>query len=138
MAGQPTTREKIEEEGPESDSPDDEPRRRHKRALRHQWKVGFLRGSGFSIRRRHARRRSVQNDECFAQFLANLEVIFDTYPLDRIVNADETTREFINNRIVIVAEYGVKGITCEFEGDVKASTPVIATIMRRDSKESSG
>jgi hypothetical protein len=131
-------RDQIEQEEAASDSSDDEslrPRpKRRKGVFAHTWRERFLYENGFSIRRPHTRRRSVPNDECFAQFLANLEAIFDTYPPDRILNADETSWKLINNRMVTVAECGAEGVTCEFDGDVKACMTVIAAIDAAGSK----
>jgi DNA-binding transcriptional MerR regulator len=131
-----SARDQIEQEEPESESCDDKslPPKRRPKAFTHKWRERFLREAGLSIRRPHTRRRSVPNDECFAQFLANLELIFDTYPLDRIVNADETSWKLINNGKVTVAECGAEGVTCEFDGDVKACMSVIAAIDAAGSK----
>jgi hypothetical protein len=73
-----------------------------------------------------------------AQFLANIEVILDTYPLDRIPNADETSWKLMNNRMMTVAECGAKGVTCEFEGEVKACMTAIAAIDAAGSNLPSG
>jgi hypothetical protein len=63
-----------------------------------------------------------------------MELIFEQYPLDRIINADETSWRLINNRMVTVADCGAEGVACEFEGDVKACMTVLASIDAGGSK----
>jgi hypothetical protein len=69
-----------------------------------------------------------------AKFLANVEIAFEQYPGDRILNAEEASWKMINNRMVTVADCGSEAVACEFDGNVKGCVTVIASIDTRGSK----
>jgi hypothetical protein len=57
-----------------------------------------------------------------------MDIVFDQYPGDRILNADETSWKIINNRMVTVADYGAEAVPCKFDGEAKGCTTALATI----------
>jgi hypothetical protein len=88
--------------------PSDEgvPLRRGPYQFTDRWGERFMPRSGFSLRCPHVRRRPKRNDEMFAKFLADVDIAFEQYPRDRILNADKTNWKLINNRMVTVADCG--------------------------------
>jgi hypothetical protein len=69
-----------------------------------------------------------------AKFLADVEIAFEQYPRDRILNTDETNWKIINNHLVVVADCGSEAVACEFDGNVKGCVTVIASIDTTGSK----
>jgi hypothetical protein len=78
--------------------------------------------------------RPKRNDEYLAQFRVEMEMIFTEYPLDRIINSDETRWKIIIHRMVTVVSCGAQAIACEFEGNLKADIRVLTSIHARGSK----
>jgi transposase-like protein len=136
LASQIRARRDAEEEDHPEESPDEDdatPKRRHKQ-FTHTWRDRFLREAGFSLRRPHLKRRPKPDDEYLARFLTEMEMIFTEYPINRIINADETSWKIINNRMVTLANRGAEAVTCQFEGDLRACMTVIASIDAGGSK----
>jgi hypothetical protein len=94
-------------------SDEDVPLRRRPHQFAHKWRERFMRRSGFSLRAPHVRRRPKPGDEMLATFLADVEIAFEQYPRDRILNADETSWKIMNNRMVTVANCGSDAVACE-------------------------
>jgi hypothetical protein len=115
-------------------SDEDIPLRRRPHQLTHKWRERFMRRSGFSLRHPQVRRRPKPNDEMLAKFLEDVEIAFQHYPRDRILNADETSWKIINNHMVTVADCGSEAVACEFDGNVKGPVTVIASIDAAESK----
>jgi hypothetical protein len=69
-----------------------------------------------------------------AKFLADMEIAFEQYPRDRILNADETSWKIINNRMVTVTHCGSEAAAGKFDGNVKGCVTVIASIDATGSK----
>jgi hypothetical protein len=69
-----------------------------------------------------------------AKFLSDVEIAFEQYPRDRILNADETSWKIINNCMVTVADCGSEAVACEFDGNVKGCVTMIASIDATGSK----
>jgi hypothetical protein len=69
-----------------------------------------------------------------AEILADVEIAFEQYPRDRILNADETSWKIINNCNVTIADCGSEAVACEFDGNVKGCVTVIAATDATGSK----
>jgi hypothetical protein len=61
-------------------------------------------------------------------------MVLQRYPLERILNTDETSWKLINNRMVTVGDRSAERVACEFDGNVKACWTVMASIDAAGSK----
>jgi hypothetical protein len=106
MHGQRSSDESVDSSDSFESEPSDKdvPLRWRPHQFTHKWRERFMRRSGFSLRLPHVRRRPKANDEMLAKFLADVEIAFEQDPGDQILNAGETSRKIINNRVVTVAE----------------------------------
>ena len=72
------------------------------RGSRH-WRRNFMKRWELSLRKPHAQRRPVVQADAVAQFKARIEGILQEYPLDHVLNMDETSWKLLNYGFVTVA-----------------------------------
>jgi hypothetical protein len=92
------------------------------------WRNNFMGRHGFSLRQPHAKRRPHTEPAAVSGFLARMETIRQRYPLDHIVNMDETNWKLLNHGFVTIANRGSETVDCFFDGDPKMCLTAIAAI----------
>jgi hypothetical protein len=93
-----------------------------------KWRGKFLKRFGFSIRQPHAKRRPVVMQDDITSFQVRLENILSQYPLDHVINMDETSWKLLNTGFATVAYKGSETVECFFNGGPKMCLTAIAAI----------
>jgi hypothetical protein len=68
------------------------------------------------------------NDELAARFLEDVDVCFEAYERENILNMDETRWCLINSHQITIAPRGAEGVSANFSCDPKMSLTAIALI----------
>jgi MoaA/NifB/PqqE/SkfB family radical SAM enzyme len=92
------------------------------------WRERFLHSHDFSLRRPYIPRRPKPSGGILVHFVTDMQIAFEQYPRDRILNADETNWKILNNQMVTVGDCGSESVACEFHGNIKGCMTVIASI----------
>jgi hypothetical protein len=100
---------------------------RRRNPFTHKWREGFLHSHSFSLRHSQIRKRLKPSDGILAPFLTDMQIAFEQYSRDRILDTDETPWKNLNDRMVTMVDCGSESVTCEFDGH-KGCVTVIASI----------
>ena len=88
----------------------------------------------FSSKSFHIKRRSDPTEEIQKKFMLDMKKLFDTVPIDRILNADETGWKLMPKGILTWGETGVDNISKQALINDKTQITVLATISAANTK----
>jgi hypothetical protein len=96
------------------------------------WRNNFMKRHGFSLRKPQAKCRPKTNPITVERHQFGMEQILAEYPVDYIVNADETSWKSVDHRFTTASERGSETVNCLFEGDPKMRLIALPQLTRRD------
>lgn len=93
-----------------------------------RWRIKFMKRHHLSKRKPHAKRRPSVNPDDIERFRARIRTVLTQYPLDHVINMDETSWKLLNSGFVTVGNTGSETVECQFQGDPKMCLTAIAAI----------
>jgi hypothetical protein len=98
------------------------------------WLSGFLSRHHLSLRKPHVKRRTDPDDDAVCAFIAEMDWIMTSLPMEKVINVDETCWRVVDGQLRTVANTGAGTVRCRFPCDEKMSVTVIAAVSLSGSK----